>query len=312
MARPLRIELAGGFYHVVSHGNGRLWLFRNDANRKQFLKLLGTCVFKYKVVVHGFVLMTSHVHMLIETPLPNLSHFMRKILSDYALYYNKCYRRRGSVFKSRYGSFLIQKDNYYQMVVKYLYNNPVKAGIVKSPDKYQWSSLYYLLHKRRAKEINWYNAENMLKLVGGKRGLTDLMASGAEELPMVYNKFIGDKEWADEIINENYDRITDEISTEKEMKKGVVNPERIIELVAQIYKISRQALVTGRYPEARQLCLYVLYKETPLGAADIGSIFQMSKWAVFKTVERMGQRKKTKKEKWILQQLQKQMSNVQT
>ncbi|MBA7701927.1 hypothetical protein ES703_110675 [subsurface metagenome] len=68
MVRPLRIELAGGFYHVVSHGNGRLWLFRNDANRQQFLKLLGACVFKYKVVVHGFVLMTSHVHMLIETP----------------------------------------------------------------------------------------------------------------------------------------------------------------------------------------------------------------------------------------------------
>lgn len=312
MARPLRIEFAGGFYHVVSHGNGRLWLFRSDINRKQFLKLLGACVFKYKVVVHGFVLMTSHVHMLIETPLPNLSQFMRKILSDYALYYNKCYQRRGSVFKSRYGSFLIQQDNYYQMVVKYLYNNPVKAGIVKSPDKYQWSSLYYLLHKRRAKEINWYNAENMLKLVGGKQGLIDLMASGAEELPMVYSKFIGDKEWADDIINENYARITDEISTEKEMKKGIVNPEIIIELVAQIYKISKQGLITGRYSDAKQLCLYVLYKETPLGATDIGSIFQMSKWAVFKTVERMGQRKKTKKEKRILQQLQKQMSNVQT
>ena len=99
MARPLRIELAGGFYHVIAHGNGRLWLFKSDEDRRQLLKLLGACVFKYKVVVYSFVLMTNHFHLLVETSLPNLSHFMRKILSDYALYYNLQYRRRGSGVK---------------------------------------------------------------------------------------------------------------------------------------------------------------------------------------------------------------------
>lgn len=124
MARPLRIELEGGMHHVVSHGNGRLWVFRNDNQRRYFLNLLGSSAFKYRVVIHAFVLMTNHVHILVKTPLPNLNQFMRKLLSDYALYYNKWYRRRGSVFKSRYGSFLIQENNYYLTVVKYICDNP--------------------------------------------------------------------------------------------------------------------------------------------------------------------------------------------
>ncbi len=311
MARSLRIELAGGFYHVMAHGNGRLWLFRNDGDRKQFLKLLGVCVFKYKVVIHAFVLMTTHIHLLIETPLPNMSHFMRKFLSDYGLYYNKRYRRKGSVFKGRYGSRLIQKDNYYLMAVKYLYNNPVKVRLVKNPYKYRWSSLYYLLNKKLAKEISWYKIDDVMEMVGGKRGLFDLMASEPEELPIVYKTFIVDKEWADEIISKNYDRINNEISNVREMKRGAVDPERIIGLVAQVYKISNKTLIAGGHREAKRVCLYVLYKNMPLGAKEIGDIFQMSKWAVFKTVHRMEDKKRTASEIRTIKLLKEKMSNVQ-
>lgn len=73
MARPLRIELEGGMHHVVSHGNGRLWVFRNDNQHRYFLNLLGSSAFKYRVVIHAFVLMTNHVHILVKTPLPNLN-----------------------------------------------------------------------------------------------------------------------------------------------------------------------------------------------------------------------------------------------
>jgi len=311
MARPLRIEVAGGFYHVVSHGNGRLWLFRNDGNRRQFLKLLGACVSKYNVVIHVFVLMTTHIHLLVETPLPNLSQFMRKLLSDYGLCYNKRHRRRGSVFKSRYGSYFIQKDNYYLMAVRYLYNNPVKAGLVNDPSRYRWSSLYYLNHRRlAAQEVSWYKADDMLKLVGGKRGLADLTASKSKELPIVYSTFIGDKGWADEMIRENYDRITDDISGGREMKQGVVDVDRIIGFTARIRGISRKALLSGRDRVARKVCLYFLYRYTPLAAQEIGNIFQVSKWAVSQVVHRIETGELTTKEKKIIRMLK--MSNVKT
>jgi REP element-mobilizing transposase RayT len=308
MARPLRIEVAGGFYHVVAHGNGRLWLFRNDNDRMRFLKLLGDCVVKYNVIIHSFVLMTTHFHLLVETPVPSLSDFMRKFLSDYGQYYNRRYRRRGSVFKSRYGSFLIQKENYYLMVIKYLYENPLKAGVVTDPFKYKWSSLYYLLQHETSEKMKWYNATHMLQMVGGKQGLIELMASGPVEIPLHYRIFIGDKKWADGIIRKNYDRLTDETSHERDMRKGVVDPDRIMKLTAQTFKISKKALVTGRHKEARNLCLYLLSRHTPLEAREIGDIFGMSKWAVFKAVQRIEQRKIKGRE---LKKLEDKMSNVQ-
>jgi len=311
MARPLRIEL--GLHHVVSHGNGRLWLFRNDEQRRYFLNLLGASALKYSTNIHTFVLMTNHIHLLVETLLPNLNQFMRKLLGDYALYYNKWYRRRGSVFKSRYGSFLIEKDNYYHMVVQYICNNPVRAGIVERPAKYRWGSLYYLLHKRLMKrELSWYRAADMLALVGGRCGLGELLRGEDPVLPVVYGKFIGDKEWADRIVNENYDRLTDEISHGKEMRVGVTNPMIVIKTVAKAFGARIEELLKGRNREARMWCLYILHRETPLDARRLGILFGLSKWAVLKTVQRLEHKKKTKRELKVLNEIKMKMSNVQT
>lgn len=295
MARPLRIELAGGLYHVTAHGNGRLWLYRNAGNRVEFLNLLGSATLKYGVIVHGFVLMTTHIHLLVETPLPNLSQFMRQCLSDYGLYYNRCFRRRGSVFKARYQSFLIQKDDYYLMVVRYLYNNPVKARLVKCPEKYRWSSLYYLLNKRRREEVSWFNAEEVLRLVGGRQGLVELLEEEVEELPYVYRAFIGDKEWADRKVIEQSEELDEEISGEREMRKGVFDVEQVIKLVAREYGVPKNQLYSGEASDPRKVCVYVLSKYTPLPAVEIGKMFEMSKWAVFKTVQRLARQKKEMK-----------------
>lgn len=296
---------------MISHGNGRLWVFRNDNQRRYFLTLLGSSAFKYRVVIHTFVLMTNHVHILVKTPLPNLNQFMRKLLSDYALYYNKWYRRRGSVFKSRYGSFLIQENNYYLTVVKYICDNPVRAGIVKRSDLYRWSSLYYMLHKRLArKELSWYDAGYMLELVGGRHCLAELVGGETVELPVVYRKFVGDKEWADSIISDNYDRLSDEISFEKIMKLGISDPSSVIKVVAQVFGVSVSRLFEDKV--AKKWCLYVLYKETPLDARYIGKIFGMNKWAVHKAAQRLEQKKKSRSEIKMLNMIRHKMSNVQT
>ena len=290
---------------MTAHGNGRLWLYRNASNRLEFLNLLGSAAFKYGVIVHGFVLMTTHIHMLVETPLANLSQFMRQCLSDYGLYYNRCFRRRGSVFKSRYRSFLIQKDNYYLMVVRYLYNNPVKAKVVKRPEKYRWSSLYYLLNKQRREEVSWFNAEEVLRLVGGRQGLVTLVEEEGAELPYVYRTFIGDKDWADRIVMEQSEELDKEISGEREMRKGVFDAEKVIKLVAREYGVTKNQLCSGKSSNPQKVCVYVLSKYTPLDAVDIGEMFGMSKWAVFKTVQRLADQKKEMK---LVKKLKKRLS----
>ncbi|OGC38801.1 hypothetical protein A2Y85_08050 [candidate division WOR-3 bacterium RBG_13_43_14] len=305
MARPLRVAIAGGLYHVTAHGNGRLWLFRNDPNRLQFLKIVGASAFKYGVIIHAFVLMTNHLHLLVETPLANLSQFMRKSLSDYGLYYNCCYRRRGSVFKSRYGSSMIQQDRYYLTVVRYLYYNPVKARLVKRPEEYRWSSLYYLLNRQLGEAVNWFKVDKVLELLGGRQGLVELMAVAGEELPCVYRAFIGDKEWADSIIAEHRSCLDEEISQGKEMRRGLFNVTSVMRLVARVYGVASNDILTGKSPAARKVCVYLLSKYTPLAADEIGEIFRMNKWAVFKTVHRLSAQQREMK---VVERLKKKMS----
>jgi len=313
MARPLRIELPGGLYHAISRGNGRLWLYRNDKQRKYFLNLLGSSAFKYNIVVHAFVLMTTHFHLLIKTPLPNLSQFMRKLLSDYAASYNRWLQRGGSVFRSRYTSHLIQDDNYYRVALRYIYYNPVKAGITKRPEEYRWSSLYYMLHSKIArKEIDWYNNNDMLTLVGGRKGLVDLLQEEGEAPSPVYGKFIGEKEWADQMLNENAQRLADETSREREMRAGLVDPMSIVKLIAAEIGCNAPDITSGKNKDGRKLCLYLLQKDTALDARRTGAIFGLSKWAVLKAVQRMEQKQKTKREIAVLQAVRAKMSNVQT
>ena len=316
MARPLRIELKGGFHHVVTHGNGRLWLFRNDHQYKHCLDLLGNVSTKYKVIVHTFVLMTNHMHLLIETPQPNLNQFMRKLLSDYASYYNHWYQRSGSVFKSRYGSFLIQYDGYYEAVVRYICRNPVRARIVIHPEQYRWSSLYYLLHKDIAKrELNWYQTGTMIKRIGGRNLLNELLAGEDADLPVIYRKFIGDRIWADEIIKENHERLTDEISRAKEMKIGITDPLLIVGIVADVFGVNKEKLITGADISARNWSIHILHKYTPLDGRRIGEIFNMNKWTVLKTVQRMANKEKTPHDEKTLRLITSKitdMSNVQT
>lgn len=257
--------------------------------------------------------MTNHVHLLVETPLPNLNQFMRKFLSDYASYYNNWNHRRGSVFKSRYGSFLIQYDGYYHMVVRYIYRNPIRARIVVRPEQYRWSSLYYLMHKKIAqKELGWFQAGNMLELIGGTNGLVGLLTGDDTGLPVIYRKFIGDHSWADEIIKKNYERITDEISREKEMRTGIIDPLLVVGIVAEVFGITTEKLLTGADKRARNWSIHILHKYTPLDGRRIGEIFKMNKWAVFKTVQRMTSREKTNQDAKILSMINDKMSNVQT
>jgi putative transposase len=313
MARPLRIELAGGFYHIITHGNGRLWLFRNDKQRNHFLNLLGSSALKYNVTIHAFVLMTTHLHLLLETRFQNLSQFMRKLLSDYASSYNRWYRRRGSVFKSRYSSFLVQDDSYYLAASRYIYYNPVKAGIISSPEQYRWSSLYYILHKRIAqKEIKWYNCTAILELIGGRHGLLDLITGDSQKPPIVYGRFMGDKEWADKILNENANELVDEISREREMRAGIVDPMFVVNSIASELDSTAEDIVTGSNKRGRKLCLYILQRETALDARRIAAIFGMRKWAVLKTVQRMMHKKIPDEDVRLMELVKKKMSNVQT
>jgi putative transposase len=140
MARPLRIQFPGAFYHITSRGNERKDIFKNNTDRKKFLSYLESAVLRYLAVIHVYCLMTNHYHLLLETPSGNLSQIMQHVNGAYTTYCNTKRKRAGHLFQGRYKAILVDADTYAKELSRYIHLNPVRAGIVKMPVEYQWSS----------------------------------------------------------------------------------------------------------------------------------------------------------------------------
>ena len=140
MTRPLRLEFEGALYHITSRGDRREAIYESDADRSGFLSLLGSVCDSYNWACHSYCLMSNHYHLLVETPEANLSRGMRQLNGVYTQDFNRRNRRCGHVFQGRYESILVDKENYLLELTRYIVLNPVRAGMVKGPQDWPWSS----------------------------------------------------------------------------------------------------------------------------------------------------------------------------
>ena len=140
MARPLRIQFPGALYHITSRGNAQAAIFLDDEDRKRFLAVLEDVIDDCGWVCHAYCLMANHYHLLIETPEGNLSSGMRQINGVYTQGFNRSHGRVGHIFQGRFKAFLVQRESYLLELCRYIVLNPVRAGMVSSPDGWRWSS----------------------------------------------------------------------------------------------------------------------------------------------------------------------------
>lgn len=140
MARQLRIEFSGAFYHVTSRGNLRGKIFFADSDREQFLNILKRTKDRYSYSLHTYALMDNHYHLLIETPRANLSQIMQNVNTSYTVYVNKKYKRSGHLFQGRFKAVIVDNDNYLLQLSRYIHLNPVRSGMVRSPRDFKWTS----------------------------------------------------------------------------------------------------------------------------------------------------------------------------
>jgi len=127
-------------YHLTSRGNARAAIFCDDADRLEFLGVLGNIVEQYNWCCHSYCLMDNHYHVLVETPDANLSAGMRQLGGIYTQKFNRRHNQVGHVFQGRYKSILVEKYNYLLELCRYIVLNPVRARLVASPADYSWSS----------------------------------------------------------------------------------------------------------------------------------------------------------------------------
>jgi putative transposase len=162
MPRRKRMYLAGLPYHLVQRGNNREVCFVEPENYQYYLQLWKECSKRYRIAVHAYCLMTNHIHFLV-TPenSDSISRAMSVIGSRYAYYFNKTYKRTGTIWEGRHKSSLIQSDRYFLTCSRYIELNPVVAGMVNKPEEYKWSSY---LANAWARESNLASHDEYLKL----------------------------------------------------------------------------------------------------------------------------------------------------
>jgi putative transposase len=140
MARPPRLEIENGLYHITSRGNERRFIYRDDRDRLAQLATLAQVVSRFHWLCLAYCQMGNHYHLLIRTPIPNLSRGMRQLNGVYAQRFNTRHGRVGHLYQGRFTAILIQQDAHALKAIRYSFRNPVEARICKRADDWRWSS----------------------------------------------------------------------------------------------------------------------------------------------------------------------------
>jgi putative transposase len=141
MPRRTRTYLPGYPYHIVQRGNNREASFISVDDYLYYLDLWVGCAERYGVSIHAWCLMTNHIHFLVTPARADSISFASKVIgSRYAQYFNKTYKRTGTLWEGRHKSSLVQSDRYLLTCMRYIELNPVVAGMVDKPEQYRWSS----------------------------------------------------------------------------------------------------------------------------------------------------------------------------
>ena len=240
MARRPRIEFEGAFYHVITRGNQRQKIFKDKDDFLKYLEILFNYKIRYKYFLYAYVLMNNHIHLLVETQETPLSKILQGINQSYTTYFNRKYKTVGHLFQGRYKAILCDRDEYLLSLVKYIHLNPVRAKIVKFPDKYQWSSQHSYIKKTDG--INIIDTDQVLRMFSeDKQSARKLYSAYMSDSQIVkkedvYNtigqRILGSEEFLERVM-ERHDR-----ELKKEKREREYTLYEIAKGVEKIYGIT--------------------------------------------------------------------------
>ncbi len=288
MGRPLRIEYPGALYHITSRGNEKRDIFLDDYDRRKFINILEDYNDRHGILIHCYVLMDNHYHLVLETPLGNLLKVMHGINSAYTGYFNRKHDRSGHLFQGRYKGILVDKDRYLIELSRYVHLNPVKAGKVDRPEKYKWSSYPGYIWEKQ--EVPWVEYAWVLSQFGpenliSRQNYRDFVIKGLRQpkknpFAELYGQVIlGSKEFIEKIKESIKDTELDKEIVERKRLTGYVAPEEIFSAVSNFFKTNIEALQNqvqnqaGRNNTAKKVAIYLMKRYSGLSNTEIGQIF---------------------------------------
>lgn len=211
MSRVPRLEFSGAVYHVIARGNEQRDVFRNDADRELYLRRLAHYRDQFRFRLYAYCLMSNHVHLALETGPVHLSRIVLALHGSYAQAFNQRHQRVGHLFQGRYKAFLVQKTSYLLALVRYIHENPVKAGLVSEPRLYRWSSDRFY---QGAYAPDWLDTHGLFQLLGADPGraarryrsfMTSVQRDAYEDVKPIAHIVKGDEGYARTVRNTSTD-----------------------------------------------------------------------------------------------------------
>lgn len=320
MPRGARIDSADAVHHIMVRGIERKKIFESDDDRDHFLHRLGVIILETGTTCLAWSMMPNHFHLLCRTGKVPISTFMRRLLTGYAVWFNRSRRRQGHLFQNRFKSILCQEDSYLLELVRYINLNPLRAGLVRDLDEldaYSYSGHGALLGK--SKHL-WQETEEILRSFGrgpaparkayrnfvekgieqGRR--TDLAggglirsAGGWEGLKIkrsegIYQRsderMLGDSEFVAKVLAQS----KEQIKKSHALRAAGIDLDKIAKRVSQIMGLApKEILVTSKQRNivnARSLFCYWAVEELGVSMSSLAIRFGILIAAVSKSVTR--------------------------
>jgi putative transposase len=292
MARKLRIEYPGAVYHVMARGNIRQKIFKNDKDRDCFLSTLAEVCEQTGWIVHAYVLMDNHYHMLLESPEANLVAGMKWFQGTYTQRFNSAHRRSGHLYQGRYKALIIdpESDGHFSTVSTYLHLNPFRANLAgpnrgQVLEKFHWSSYPYYLQPP-SKRPKWLCVQRVLesclitdqsrngrmkykKLIEA-RMIAELDPVHADELIAEYRDLrrgwiLGESPFRERMLKliEDKNTSTDNLRGDQRREHGIAAAEILLKKALNILGLGEEDLISMKSTQIeKQAVAWLLKKQT--------------------------------------------------
>lgn len=284
MSRPLRLEFAGSLWHVTQRGNEQRDIFVDDEDRSHMLTLLGNAVDRFGWILYTYSLMSNHYHFVLElTREQTLSRGMQWFDGKYAQYFNRRHQRVGHLFQGRFGSQLVDKEAYLLTVLRYVVLNPVRAGMVASPEDYAWSS--YRATVGLSPAPRWLAIDRVLSSFGPEPGRAcaeyrKFVEAGIGDTTrpwdnVVGQMYLGTEAWMERVREQVNSRPRSDEYPDAQRNLSRPSMSTILHAVASALATTEDAIRHGRGGMARMLTAWLAWHEGALELRTIAAALRL-------------------------------------
>ena len=318
MPRKARIDAPGAIHHIIGRGIEGCKIFRDDADRDGFVDRLGRVISETHTICYGWALIPNHFHLLLRSAETPISTVMRKLLTGYAVSFNRRYKRSGHLFQNRYKSILCQEDPYFMQLVRYIHLNPLRALRVTTMnqlDRHRYCGHSAVMGKAKN---DWQDTETVLSFFGkrvssarrhyreyiekgialGKQpqltgGGLIRSAGGWQAFKSIRNskihvkgdeRILGDGDFVASVLEHQNERL----QRRYRLQAQGINFDKVVKRVAQVFKLKPEQIINSgkqrQLVKARRVVCYLAVKELEMSTTQVANLLHVRQPTVSRAV----------------------------